>query len=68
MRKLVGPTEVNRSWSVDGVTYTASGGVVTPTPPENHVDHFIYGAGFYWKDDAPVAPLDKLDKSTDIRK
>lgn len=61
MRKLIGPKEVTKSWTVDGVMYLAAGGEVRPTPPDNHMDHSLYGLGFFWQDDniAEKSPLER---------
>lgn len=46
--KLTGPKEVVHTWVVDGKTFTAQDGKVTPDPLPTEVDTLLFAKGFYW--------------------
>jgi hypothetical protein len=52
--KLVGPVDVYLNFTVDGKTYVASNGTVTPDLPEGQVPPSLWGYGFVVQEEVPA--------------
>lgn len=52
--KLVGPTDVNLSFALDGVSYIVANGTVTPDLPEGQVPLSLWSYGFVVQEEVPA--------------